>query len=129
MYKLLFFISLIFVTSCNNSNDFDLIEEFLINQKIGNSAEIGFLNPGFCGSCTDYSISWLEKKAKKLKGHKLYIISTGELSPEYKSRLVSAKYVILNKKQEEVSRLGIPLSAFTFVEFKDSKVVDLEVVK
>lgn len=112
--------------SCNETRE-DKISKYFQNNGIIDNVAIGILNPNHCGSCTDYSITWLCKK--DIKNKKKIILLTDELKVNYKKQLTESGYTFASASTEELSRIGITLAACTYVEMENDEVIKIEIIK
>jgi hypothetical protein len=117
-----------FVFSCSTKTREERVYEFLKKSGVAENAFVGILNPDYCGSCTDYSIKWLQKKIIPSNQDKI-ILLTGKLKSDFKTKLYNAGYSFILVNQDRLGRLGITLTACTSIIVNEGKVISIQIVK
>lgn len=121
---MIFFLGI--VLSCSSNTREDKMAQYLKKLGIPETSFVGLLNPGYCGSCTEYSIHWL---ASKKTSAKKAIVITSELKKEHRAQLQKAGYSFFNGDQNVMARNGITLSACTTIDLVDGEIESMKVIK
>lgn len=107
----LIFFSLIFALSlsCKNQNDSNSnlkkhFESLNLNLK---KTSISIIDPNYCGSCTSYTIHWLNIHRDSNVYEKYYILSTDSIPKNLLDSLNQNKYVIKIINGEKLKRQGL----------------------
>lgn len=103
--SILFFV-LLLLFSCKEANDSKLnayLESMHIPQK---ESSISVIDPTYCGSCTQFTIHWMNTHRSKKEYKSYYILTTDSIPADLFKSLNSKSFHILIINPEKLKRLG-----------------------
>lgn len=115
--------------SCKPNNDEKLLDYLKTLHIQTQSSSITVIDPEFCGSCTMYTINWMNNHRSKNSFKKYYILTTGNIPNNLFKKLNANLFIIKHIDGIRLKRLGYGGAISYNISFDRQKNMSKKIIK
>lgn len=93
------------------------------------SSSITVIDPEYCGSCTSYTINWMNNHRSKNQFRKYYILTTGTIPQNLYTKLHASRFIIKRIDGIRLKRLGYGGAISYNISFDAQNTMKREIIK